>query len=78
MTEKEICLDLSKKIKLSNTLYISLGTLLFSTVIMVIQLLMLLSKNGWVWTDLCFGTLLNFVFSIRGNDNGKKSTTNDV
>lgn len=35
--EKEICIDLSKKIKFSDKVYVSLGTLLLSVLAMIIS-----------------------------------------
>lgn len=54
--EKEICLDLSKKINFGNNRYVSIGTLLLSAIILILQGLCF----GWGW-----GLLLNFVYSIR-------------
>jgi len=65
MPEKEIILDLSKKIKFSNTVYISLGSLLLSVIVLVIQLIMFLSLNNWVWESKTWFLLLNFIYSIR-------------
>lgn len=59
MTEKEVVIDLSKKIKFSDTRYISIGSLLLSTIILILQGF----SFGWTW-----GLLLNFVYAIRGNE----------
>ena len=65
MTEKEIILDLSKKIKLGEKRYISIGTLVISLIILLIQLLMYLSLSNWVWDAKMWTLLLNFAYSIR-------------
>jgi len=52
MAEKEIIIDLSKKIKFSDKLYISLGSLLLSTLILIVQAF----SWGWSW-GLCKITL---------------------
>lgn len=56
MPEKEIILDLSKKIKFGDKIYISIGSMLLSFLIMILQGLCF----GWSWS-----LLLNFVYSIR-------------
>jgi len=63
--EKEIILDLSKKISFGNKIYISLGSLILSSIILVLQGL----TYRWSW-----GLLLNFVYSIRsGKFNGENN-----
>ena len=54
--EKEIILDLSKKIKLGDNYYISIGSFLISFSIMIIQMFSL----GFNWS-----ILLNFIYSLR-------------
>lgn len=76
MSEKEVILDLSKKIKFSDTIYISLGSLLLSLIILIIQLFMFLSLNNWIWEDKCWLLLLNFIYSMRG-EKTKESNNND-
>ena len=56
MAEKEVILDLSKKIKFYKGLYVSIGSLLLSGLILVLQGL----TFGWSWV-----LVLNFVYSIR-------------
>ena len=63
--EKEIILDLSKKISFGNKIYISLGSLILSSIILVLQGL----TYGWSW-----GLVLNYVYSIRsGKLNGENN-----
>lgn len=70
MPEKEIVLDLSKKIKISDKIYISIGSLLFSAIILIIQGF----AFGWTW-----GLLLNFIYSIRsGKLEEKTDMPNDT
>jgi len=66
MTDKEVVLDLSKKIKLRNDYYISLGSLLLSILIMIVQGLCF----GWTWAHL-----LNFLYSLRKE--GKEEKKNN-
>ena len=75
MAEKEITVDLSGKIKFSDTLYMSIGTLLLSGIIAMIQVLFCLANNGWAFTPEVFVVLLNFVFAIRGEnkEDGKEN-----
>ena len=75
MPEKEIILDLSKKIKLSETIFISIGSLLLSGIILLIQLLMFLSMNNWVWEPKAWLYLLNFVHSLRGGNIGNNNNS---
>lgn len=70
--EKEIVLDLSKKIKISDTRYISLGSFILSFIIMAIQFVICLSVNDWVITEACLVLLLNFVYAIRGENTKDK------
>lgn len=65
MPEKEIVIDLSGKIKFSDTVYISLGTFLLSIFITVIQMLICLALNNWQFTVQVFTTLLNFLLALR-------------
>ena len=69
MAEKEIIIDLSKKIKFSDKLYISLGSLLLSTLILIVQAF----SWGWSW-----GLLLNYLYSIRSGNSNEKSTSNGI
>ena len=75
MPEKEIILDLSKKIKLSNTIFVSIGSLLLSGIILLIQLLMFLSMNNWIWEPKAWLLLLNFFHSVRGGDIGNDNNS---
>lgn len=54
--EKEIVIDLSKKIKFSDSLYVSIGSLILSILMLVLQGL----TFGWSW-----GLLYHFVYSLR-------------
>lgn len=65
MVEKEIILDLSGKIKFSDTLYISLGTLILSVFVMIVQILICLAVHNWEFDVMCFTLLLDFVLAIR-------------
>jgi len=76
MPEKEIILDLSKKIKFSDTIYVSLGSLLLSFIVLIIQLVMFLSMNNWVWEASAFSLLINFIYSIRTGKIEKKDDVN--
>jgi len=64
--EREIILDLSKKIKFYDKVYISVGSLILSSLVLILQGL----TFGWSW-----GLLYNFVYSIRSgrfdNENNK-------
>ena len=70
--EKEIVLDLSGKIKFSDTVYVSVGTLLLSGIVMLIQILIFLSKNDWVFDPIVFTVMFDFVLALRGENNNKK------
>ena len=72
MPEKEICIDLSKKIKFNDKLYISIGSLLLSGIIIFIQLMGIMSNTGWLWTTECWYLLLNFIHSIRAGESHEK------
>lgn len=80
--EKEIVLDLSGKIKFSDTLYVSVGSLLLSGIIMLIQMIWFLSTNNWQFDAFIFATIFDFVSALRGekhkkngNGNGKEAST---
>jgi len=60
--EKEIILDLSKKIKWNDNKYISLGSLLLSGIILIIQGITM----GWSGV-----LLLNFIYAIRADKNAE-------
>ena len=65
--EKEIVIDLSRKIiKLESGVYVSLGTLLLSIIIMIVQMLICLARNNWQFDVEVLLYLLNFLFAIRG------------
>ena len=66
MTDKEIVLDLSKKIKVSDAYYISLGSLLLSVLILIVQGLTY-GWSGWL--------ILNFLYSLRKE--GKEEKKNN-
>lgn len=68
MSEKEVCLDLSKKIKWNNH-YISIGTLLLSGLILITQVFAM----GWSWW-----LFLNFLYSIRSEKNNKEVEQNEI
>ena len=65
--EKEVVIDLSGKIKFSDTLYISLGTFLLSMTIIMIQMLIILSSHDWIFTSDVFAILLNFFTALRSS-----------
>ncbi len=65
MTEKEIVIDLSKKIKFTDALYISIGSFLLSFFVALIQFLIALNTNNWIVTPACWSVLLNFIYAIR-------------
>jgi len=67
MAEKEIIIDLSKKIKFSDKLYISLGSLLLSTLILIVQAF----SWGWSW-----GLFLNFLYAIRSGNLDEENINN--
>lgn len=67
MAEKEIIIDLSKKIKFSDKLYISLGSLLLSTLILIVQAF----SWGWSW-----GLLLNYLYAIRSGNLDEENINN--
>lgn len=54
--EKEIVIDLSKKVKFSDNLYISIGSLILSILLLLLQGL----TFGWSW-----GLLYHFVYSLK-------------
>lgn len=54
--EKEICIDLSKKIKFSNTYYVSIGTLLLSVLAILLQ---------WACTGIDLWDLWFLILSLR-------------
>lgn len=64
--QREIVLDLSGKIKFSDTLYVSLGSLLLSALITGLQILICFAYHDWEFDPLVFTALLNFVTAIRG------------
>lgn len=68
MAEKEIVLDLSKIIKFSSTVYISLGTFILSLIIVAIQCLICLASNNWQFSVDMLAVLLNFVLALRVGD----------
>lgn len=71
--EKEIYIDLSKKIKLSDTLYISIGSLILSAVVALLQFIITLNGNNWVLTPSCWAVFLNFIYAVRsGIEFGEK------
>lgn len=72
MDEKEIVVDLSGKIKIFGY-YISVGTLLLSGIVMLIQILIFLSNNDWVFDPIVFTVMLDFVLALRGEKNNKKN-----
>lgn len=67
--EKEIVIDLSKKIKFSDKLYVSIGSILLSGIILIVQSLCF----GWSW-----GLLLNFLYSIRSGKIDEKPTEDKI
>jgi len=73
--EKVIKIDLSKKIKFTDTIYISIGSLLLSTFIALLQFIIALNSNNWIITPACWTVLLNYFYAIRGGQSfGDKST----
>ena len=72
MAEKEVVVDLSGKIKFSDTLYVSVGTLLLSGLIMLIQILWIFAHHNWQFDPLIFSAMFDFVFALRGEKNHKK------
>ena len=74
--EKEVIIDLSKKIKFSKNYYVSLGSLLLSLIMLIIQLLMCLCINNWVWTKETWLILFNFAYSLRHKSEEKEDKNN--
>jgi len=73
--EKEIVIDLSKKIRFTDTIYISIGSLLFSTLIALLQFIMALNMNNWVVSPSCWIVLLNYLYALRsGQSFGDKTS----
>jgi len=66
--EKEIVIDLSKRIKFGKNKYISIGTLLLSGLIALVQLLMCLFLNNWKLTKEAWLIILNLLTAIRAGE----------
>lgn len=76
--ENEIVIDLSKKIKFSDNIYVSIGSLILSSLVLLIQVLWALWSNNWVWTDQCWLTLFNYVYAVRWGKLDKKEKEENI
>jgi len=70
----EIVIDLSKRIQINDTYYLTLGRLFMSIFIIVFQLLGMLALNSWVFTPEMFFLLSTFVLTLTKDEKKAEET----